>query len=206
GPDGSTTRECNASAAPSPGTATRTCSVTLSQAGGEGTWTVRELIFADNSGNSGTVTAAELMSAGFDHSVRVVVATGTQTDTAPPALAGAVFSPEQVDVATGSVQITLRIQATDNLSGVARVDASGSREDGSYSFNTGNDGAVQVGPGTWETYLTVTADSPPDGFLYLNTVRLTDQAGNVLDLGPSELESRGMRAKLYISHGVVAEP
>lgn len=206
GPDGSTTRECNANAAPAPGTATRTCAVTLSQAGGEGTWTVRELIFADNAGNSGTVTSAELMSAGFDHSVKVVVATGTQPDTEAPALAGAAFSPDQVDVATGTVQVALRIEATDNMSGVARVDVSGSHENGGYGFNTGNDGAVQVAPGTWETYLTVSADSPPDGFIYLDTVRLTDQAGNVLDLGPSDLESRGMRARLYVSHGVVAEP
>jgi|GEM_PF-4120802 len=202
-PDGTTTHGCGTDGPATPGVTTRTCAITLSGSGPGGRWTVRELALSDPAGNGLAFTGAELAAAGFDSGVTVTVP-DSGTDTQAPLLASAVFSPDQVNV-TGPMTVTLRIQATDNLSGVARVDLAGGHEQSGFAFTSG-EGAAQVGPTTWEIQLALTEESPADGWVYLDMVRLTDHAGNVVELGSADLDSRGARARLFVSHGVVLEP
>lgn len=192
-PDGSTTRDCYENGNPVPGRTTRTCAVTLSRYGQAGRWTVRELSIADNLGNGRTFTAAELAAAGYDSGVTV---TGTQTDTQAPELLAVEFTPDSITPGSGYSYATIRITAADALAGVESVEVSGRSDDGYYGFGGG--GSRQVGPTTWESYLAVDSQYPPSGIIRLESVRLTDRAGNVLFLNAEQLEARGMRATLTI--------
>lgn len=201
-----TVRSCGDTGTPSPGRATRTCSVTFFGDGPAGQWTVQTLTIADIAGNSRSYNAAELAASGFENSVSVTgPAPGPGPDTQAPVLTNAGFTPDVVNVSTGSTQVTLRIVATDEGSGIALVEVSGSHASGGYSFSSGTGGAVKVGD-AWETYLAVDGESPPDGFVYLDSVRITDHAGNVLVLNAAALDSLGLRAALQVEHGVILEP
>lgn len=192
-PDGQTSRDCYYSNNPQPGTSTRSCSVVLSRYGQAGRWTIGDLTISDSRGNSRTFTGAELAAAGYDSGVTV---TNTSTDTGAPVLQGASFTPDSITPGSGYSQATIRIVATDALSGVERVEVSGSNDEGTFGFGGG--GSVQVGPDVWESYLMIDSQYPPAGVIRINFVRITDRAGNITFVGPEQLEAMGMRATLTI--------
>lgn len=193
-PDGTRTRECDQNGYPAPGTVTRSCTLTLSRYGPSGRWTVRELTIGDNLGNARYFTAEALAAAGYDNGVTVL---NTSTDTQMPELLATEFTPDSITPGSGYSQATIRITASDALSGIERVEVAGRNDEGTFGFGGGG-GSIQVGPNTWESYLLVDSQYPPAGVIRLDMVRLTDRAGNVVTITAQELQARGMRATLTV--------
>src|ERR1035437_4925733 len=68
----------------------------------------------DSAGNLSRLSASNLVTLGFPTDLTV---TDSSPDTLPPTLLSASFSPSSIDVSSSSVNVTVTLQISDNLSG-----------------------------------------------------------------------------------------
>jgi len=95
------------------------CTVGIPAYSEAGTWTVFYVYVADNVNNNHTYHTSDLAALGFPTQLQVT----SNQDLTAPVLASFTFSPTSVDTTTSSATVTMTAQVTDNLSGVAAVDA-----------------------------------------------------------------------------------
>jgi hypothetical protein len=84
---------------------------------GNGTWKAFGVLVADRIGNVRIYWPPKLDTLGFPHTLTVT----SRTDTEPAHLASFTLKPTPIDIRTSSATVSLRVHATDALSGVGRV-------------------------------------------------------------------------------------
>ena len=155
----------------------------LPQYSRQGTWQL-SLRAADAIGNSLTISSAHLA----EESLPSTISQTGIADETPPAVTGGTVVPTRIDTENGPQQVQVRIQATDTLSGTARVwvgftSVHGQHVSGLATLEEG--GTPQEG--TWRANLTFPRYSDEGGWEL--RVETWDAFGNRISYGPSELDA-----------------
>ena len=150
-----------------------------------GAWSVGTVFVADVAGNTTILNTAALQSAGFPTSLSVTSA----SDTTPPNLTGLSLSPSSVDTTSAPATLAVNFTATDDLSGANDLQVMFQSPSGSIT-ETGN---AEVTPSTMASGSASVAfpQFSESGTWTLESVLLTDAAGNVETLNTSAVISKG---------------
>ncbi|HEY1834954.1 MAG TPA: Ig-like domain repeat protein, partial [Solirubrobacteraceae bacterium] len=158
--------------------------LTLPQHAEQGSWAI-SIQMGDTAGNPTYISSAQLSAAGFGSVVQQTCA----GDTNPPQIASVALAPETVDTSTGSRAVVLDVHATDDLSGVASLQATlisgGQSQSASALLQSGT-----VLDGTWQATITLPRWSQ-QGTWRLDLI-VTDQVGNSVSLSPSQVTALGL--------------
>ena len=165
-----------------------------------GAWTLSKVFLSDAAGNTSILGADDLSSRGFPTRLEVISA----QDTVGPKLAALEFSPSQIDTSAGPAEVKLNYTATDDLSGVNYIE---------LSFVSPSGVAKRQGSARFEPALsvsnsmTVTFPRLSDaGQWTLNSVFLSDAAGNTLVLDREGIERMGLRTGLEVRSATDTTP
>ena len=162
--------------------------ITLPAYAQQGEWKIA-ILSSDSAGNSAYISAAQLAGAGYTSAVQQSCA----GDTTPPAITSVALNPESVDTSTGSREVAVTVQATDDLSGVAAIEAtlgSGGRcHSAAASLTSGSNR-----DGTW----TATIDLPRWSRQGTWALSLTavDKVGNSVALSSTQLANDGQASSV----------
>jgi hypothetical protein len=149
--------------------------VTIPQFVAPGTWQLDALDVVDNSGNSHIYSTANLNGLGT-----TTFTVQSTPDTTPPAVSAVSFSPNPVDVSSGSQVVTATVTATDAGSGVASGYMVLASPDGKQSYLAATSFTLSSGTpqsGTWTATITVPRYAEA-GTWSVSQLSLTDKAGN----------------------------
>lgn len=166
--------------------------VTLPAHSSSGTWTVASAFAADGAGNSVTLDTQRITAAGFPTTFRVV----SVVDNTPPKLDAISFAPLMIDTTLGPADVTVKLKATDDLSGVRLFEMS-------FRSPSGTDARTvrfDLSPGTAvaaSKALTFPRFSE-SGTWTAGAVFLADAAGNTLVLDGEALAARGFTDTLTV--------
>ena len=157
--------------------------LTLPQYSRQGTWQL-SLRAADSIGNATTLSSVRLAEMGLPSSISQ---TGIADET-PPAVTGGTVVPTRVDTENGPEQVQVRIQATDALSGTARLWVGFTSLHGQHvvGWATLEEGGTPQ-EGTWRADLTFPRYADEGGWEM--RVEAWDAFGNHIAYGPSELDT-----------------
>ena len=162
--------------------------ITLPAYAQQGEWKIA-ILSSDSAGNSAYTSAAQLAGAGYTSAVQQSCA----GDTTPPAITSVALNPESVDTSTGSREVTVTVQATDDLSGVAAIEATlgsgGQSHSAAASLTSGSNR-----DGTW----TATIDLPRWSRQGTWALSLTavDKVGNSVALSSTQLANDGQASSV----------
>ncbi|HYM54109.1 MAG TPA: IPT/TIG domain-containing protein, partial [Solirubrobacteraceae bacterium] len=160
-------------------------SLTLPQHAEQGSWSI-SIQAGDTAGNSTYVSSAQLGAAGFASAVQQTCA----GDTSPPHVAGVTLSPETIDTSAAARSVVVAVHATDDLSGVASLQATltsgGQSQSASASLQSGGTAL----DGTWQATISLPRWSQ-QGTWQLS-LAATDQVGNTVSLSPSQITALGL--------------
>jgi hypothetical protein len=163
-------------------------SITLPEYAQQGEWKI-SVESSDAAGNSAYTSAAQLAGAAYTSAVEQSCA----GDTTPPSITSVALNPESVDTSGGAREVTVTVQATDNLSGVASVEAtlsSGGQSHGAAASLTSGSSL----DGTW----TATIDLPRwsrQGTWELS-LSAADKVGNSVSLSSAKLADEGQPSSI----------
>ena len=174
------------------GTATSghwSASLTLPEDAEQGAWSI-SIQATDNAGNSIYVSSAQLAAAGFTSGVEQTCA----GDTSPPQVEGVSLDPETLNTSGGSEAVTVDVHATDNLSGVASLQATLSSGGQSQSAPASLQSGGTKLDGTWQTTITLPRWSQQGTWQLGLTAR--DQVGNTISLDSSQIAALGLPSSI----------
>ena len=118
-PSGTAPRECTGSLiSGTPNDGLYSCDVRIPQFSEEGTWVASRIELKDNVANYRWVTRPDLDAAGFPTLLSVT----SITDLTAPVLLDFDFNPKSVNVSSGDAFVTVTLHASDDISGILRVD------------------------------------------------------------------------------------
>jgi hypothetical protein len=171
--------------------ASKSLTVTFPQLSEPGEWTLSS-VFLSNAGRNTLVLNTDGLA---NLGIRTSLAVKSATDTTPPILTGIRFPTEAIDTSKGPALLQVDCTATDDLSGVTHIEVSfispaGIRQSGMAKF----DPAQSVSKSIAITF-------PPRseaGQWTLNTVFLSDAAGNTLILDADAVARTGVTTKLEV--------
>jgi hypothetical protein len=173
-----------------------------------GVWKA-DVYLTDATGNWRSLNATTLQSLGFPTDLSVTDAT---PDLTPPTLLSASFVPSTVDVSANNVNITLRLQIADNLSGndfaqstftffsvtlapPTTVSSSARLYLANQEFHLVSGTRLN---GVWEAVKSIPRYSPA-GPWQIISLQLRDSASNTITLGPAQLQAAGTNPVLTVN-------
>ncbi len=186
GPGG---RQIAADAAPLPGGSSQdehwSAALTLPAHARQGAWSL-SLQAVDVAGNPIYLSSDQLAGLGFDGAVQQTCA----GDVTAPQVAGVTISPTSVDTSTGAQTVTVDVHATDDISGVASINATLSA--GSQQVSAPATLQPEGTPldGTWRATLTLPRYAQQGAWAL--SLSASDGAGNATSLSASQLGALGL--------------
>ncbi|HEX6370063.1 MAG TPA: Ig-like domain-containing protein [Longimicrobium sp.] len=176
-----------------------TCRATIPKGATAGTWTVGQVNLVD-AYNQDVFSTAELQAAGYPVALTVVNSGPPAT---PPALTGLSFSPDPVNVgaSNGVVQVAFTATASAGVHRAyvfvepTRGEAVGV-VDRSCAATTRVSGTSTAG--TWTCSITIPRNAP-GGTWRINTLSVTDSAGNATQYSVAELAARGLPGSFQVT-------
>ena len=161
----------------------------------------------DSAGNSSRLAASNLVTLGFPTDLTV---TDSSPDTLPPTLLSASFSPSTIDVSSSSVNVTLTLQISDNLSGVCincnitwfevaitpptTTGATAVEYISNWDFHLVAGTATS---GTWQAVKAMPRYSPA-GSWQIQYITLYDAVTNYISLNTAQLQAAGINPILFV--------
>ena len=171
----------------------KSMTVTFPRQSEAGEWTLSTVFLSDAAGNTLVLNTDGVAGLGFRTALDVKSAA---PDTTPPSLTGLRFAPEAIDTREGAAIVKVDFTATDDLSGVNHLELSflspsgNVRQGGSAKFDTAKSVSKSID-------VTFPRQSEA-GQWTLNTVFLSDAAGNTLVLDSEGVVRAGLRTKLEV--------
>ncbi len=160
-------------------------SLTLPEHAQQGTWSI-SIQTGDEAGNSAYISSAQLATDGYTSTVEQTC----PGDTSPPQVTGVTLAPETLDTSGGPRNVVVDVHATDNLSGVASLQATlssgGQSQTASASLQSGGTTLT----GIWQATITLPRWSRQGTWLLSLTA--TDAVGNSVSLSPTQIEALGL--------------
>jgi|SRR5579864_196750 len=172
--------------------ASKSMTVTFPRQSEPGEWTLSTVFLADAAGNTVVLNTDGLAGLGFRTSLNVK----SMSDTTPPSLTGLRFAPEAIDTTEGIAIVKVDVTATDDLSGVNYIElnflspSGNARQSGSAKFDPAQSVSKSID-------VTFPRQSEP-GQWTVNTIFLSDAAGNTLVLDSEGVVRAGVRTKLEV--------
>ena len=178
------------------------CQMTLANFSEAGVWILSDVQVVDNVKNTRYYYTSDLQALGFPTQLQV---TSTQ-DVTPPVLTGFAFTPMAVNTSTGTATVTVRMQITDDISGVSFGNALFSSPSGNQHASTSCGGSQQLTSGTdlngsWQCQMTL-ANFSEAGVWILSDVQVVDNVKNTRYYYTSDLQALGFPTQLI--NGVIS--
>lgn len=161
--------------------------VTFPRLSEPGTWVLSALLLSDAAGNTLLMDTDGIGGLGFRRTLEVKSA----SDTISPSLTALRFTPEAIDTTQGPATVKVEYTATDNLSGVSSLEVVFV----SPSETTKASGTAKFSPAHEVTDAVAVSfpKSSEPGAWRVESVMVTDAAGNTLLLNADEVPSKGAR-------------
>ncbi len=151
----------------------------------QGAWSI-SIQTGDTAGNSTYISSAQLSASGYTSSIEQTCA----GDTSPPQVKGVTLEPATVDTSGNSQSIVIDVHATDDLSGVASLQATLSDGGQSQSASASLQAGGTTLDGTWQATITLPRWSRQGTWQLSLTA--TDRVGNSVSLSSSQIEALGL--------------
>jgi hypothetical protein len=183
-------------------------SLVLPQFSEGGIWTVTSVQVFDLAGNTSSISTSVMVSRGFPTQVLVV----SNPDTHLPTLTGVAVSPSNLDVSSSDQTVTVDIQATDDISGVAFSPCTQSQNFNFFAVILRSPSGAQnryMAPfpfalvagnrlsGTWRGSFTMPRYSEA-GKWVISSITFHDCAGNTRFVTETQLGTAGLQVALNV--------
>ena len=192
-PSGNATRSASATLTPAL-SVTGSASISFPQFSEAGTWTVSSVYISDAAGNTTILDNGGLAAAGFANTLTVTSA----SDTTAPNLTALSFTPTTINVTSAPATVTFTFQATDDLSGVTSFQTNFVSPSGAF---------VQAASSSFAATMSASGSAPTtfakgseSGTWLVQSVLLTDAAGNTHQYATSDLAGLGFPTQLTVTN------
>jgi azurin len=163
-----------------------------------GTWQIDTLRLTDKAGNYKDYSADSLANIILPNTIQVI----SIPDVAPPSIVDLSFNPETIDVSASSHLVTITLHATDDLSGIRQCDIYFRSPSGNQYRSTnfwGDPALGDANDGVYEHTIEFFQYSEA-GTWQIDTLRLTDKAGNYKDYSADSL------ANIILPNSIIVVP
>jgi hypothetical protein len=175
--------------------------VTIPQHAAEGAWRPSSVSLYDNTGNFKTLSNSQLQAAGIDVSFTVT----SEPDTTAPTLTALSISPASVDASSGPQSVTVTATITDDIAGVqggylnlGPVDPLPGSDFPSSQNVFGFFQPKLSEPGTYQATVSIPRYAQTSTWR-VNSMTLSDKAGNNRYLSSFDLQSAGLNPSLAVT-------
>jgi hypothetical protein len=166
-----------------------------------GTWTVSHVLLANADGYSRFLSQEDLASLGLP--TRLLVT--SLTDTAKPTLTSLQFAPSTVDLTSGASEVTIQLEANDDISGVDAVEVSFNGPSGTQRLHASARLPRPLRSAKIPLVMTL-APSIEQGKWNIAAIVVTDAAGNTLTMDTDDLVRSGFPVSLMVNKIVDTSP
>jgi hypothetical protein len=176
----------------SPLSVSSTCPVTFQAFGEVGAWTA-EVILWDVVGNHRSLSPTDLQLLGFPSTMIV----SSNQDTTPPLLTALSFSPASIDTTSADATVTVSYSATDDLSGIQRIEVDFTSPSGSQVRL--QDCLPAGGPTSLSSTCSVTFQAFGEAGVWKAELLLWDVVGNHRYASPTDLQGLGFPSSIQVN-------
>jgi|AntRauTorckE5430_2_1112549.scaffolds.fasta_scaffold02613_3 hypothetical protein len=173
--------------------------LTIPQGTQNGTAIISSILLNDFVQNQYQPSTAEISALGFDIDFEII---GSNIDEIRPELVGLEIFPQIVDLSDGPQTVTIRLSATDNISGIRFAGQIIRYQGGSTSFEGGRLISGNVNDGVWETQLTI-PQGTPSGTAVISSILLNDFVQNQYQPSTAEILTLGFDTDFEIVYSAL---